>query len=159
MDTRPLASACWLIGALAIGAAILVPELRWQFGVKPGMDELARRVDALSDLQDGYRRANGSFLFFGAGDKDQTDAAKALTAEAGRIFGDKWVFDTVSDGNAALVIRGYASAVAVRNGSLPPMMYRYERAVQADAQPKKTWIAPTPGRRPGLIAPLSALID
>jgi len=156
MDTRPLASACWLIGALAIGAAILVPELRWQFGVKPGMDDLARRVETLAELQDGYHRSTGSFLYFGAGGADQTEAAKTLRADAGKLFGDKWVFDTVSDGGSALVVRGYAAANVVRNGDLPPMMYRFERAVSPDAEPKKTWIAPTPGRRPGLIAPLLA---
>lgn len=156
MDTRPLASACWLIGALAIGAAILVPELRWQFGVKPGMDDLTRKVEALVELQDGHHRSTGSFHYFGAGATDQAEAAKVLRAENEKLFGDKWVFDTVSDGGSALVVRGYAAANAVRNGDLPPMMYRFERAVSPDAEPRKTWIAPTPGRRPGLIAPLLA---
>ena len=158
MDTRLLASACWLIGALAIGAAFLLPEVRYQAFTKPGMSELERKVGLLAERQSAYHDSSGSFLYFGPGDKEQTDAAKTLKSDGGAIFGGDFVFDTVSGDKAALVIRGYAAATAVQSGKLPPMMYRYERGASSDAEAKTTWIAPV-GHRPGLIAPLLALLN
>lgn len=143
---RIVASANWLIGSLALAAAVLVPLIQNQVFVAAARTEAVQKVDEIVRAQKNYvvtkeRRA----AYFST---DSRSSAPILKELGVNIAGGNFVYDAALNEKQQLVVRAFTSRQATQSGALPPMFYqRITPLGEGDSESK--W-EPLTSRQPGL---------
>lgn len=150
---RIVTSINWLLGTLAVGAAILIPILRERVVVE------AARKQAEMTVTQIVRKEHDHFVTRGERYAPFTTNAKeakptlqglGLALDAG-----DFVYDAGMNTAGQLVVRAFTAKTAMTKGSLPPLFYRYTLPRGAE-EGTGEWVALT-RRSPGLHNLLPAL--
>lgn len=143
---RIVSSANWLIGSLALAAAVLVPFIQSRIFVAAARTEAEAKVDEIVRAQKNYivtkeRRA----AYFST---DAKTSAPILRDLGVNIVGGNFVYDASLNDKQQLVIRAFTSRQAVQGSVLPPLFYQRITPL-GEGESESKW-EPLTDRQPGL---------
>jgi len=143
---RIVSSANWLIGSLALAAAVLVPFIQSRIFVAAARTEAEAKVDEIVRAQKNYivtkeRRV----AYFSTDAKTSAPVLKELGVN---IVGGNFVYDASLNDKQQLVIRAFTSRQAVQGGVLPPLLYQRITPL-GEGESESRW-EPLTDRQPGL---------
>ena len=120
---RIFTSLNWVIGTLAIVAAVLYPTLHEQFYLAPLKLEVVLNVKKIATFEAAQYQTKERYLYFSSEPRKFESAMKSLEVniKAGKF--DIQAFPSETD---ALVIRAITSLDTMKAGWLPPMKYEYK---------------------------------
>ena len=120
---RIFTSLNWVIGTLAIVAAVLYPALQEKIYLGPLKYTVETNVRKIATVEAAKYQTLGRYIYFSSEPVKFESAMKSLVVdiEAGEF--DIQAFPTEKD---ALVIRAITSLDTMRKGWLPPMMNEYK---------------------------------
>lgn len=140
---RMWTSANWLVGALALAAAVAWPLAHHALTTSGDKVAAESLVNAVWSAQQRVYGTRGQYVYFTGSERDAAQAALDLS-----LGGDIMV-DAVSAGtSAALLLRAYPSSSALRSGQMAPFLYTFEVS-EPGGEGQGAW-TPLSGRTPGL---------
>lgn len=154
---RIFSSVNWIVGFLALGAAIVYP-LYTDSVMRSVRAEVEGAVDTIVRGQRVFFDVRNEFVYFRA---NQGEALRTALSEMrlGPTLDHPvpgfW-FEALSDRTHVLIIRAFPTDDALRDGRLPPMLYRFavreagEVPVKSGAV-KGEWL-PLSGQKTGLLS-------
>lgn len=143
---RIVSSANWLIGSLALAAAVLVPFIQTRIFVGAAKVEAEKKVDEIVRAQRNYIVAKEKrAAYFSTDSKTSAPVLKELGVN---IVGGDFVYDASLNDKQQLVIRAFTSRQAVQSGALPPMFYQRTTPL-GEGEGESKW-EPLTDKQPGL---------
>lgn len=118
---RSITAVNWLLGTLAIGAAVLWPFVDQRIRIAPVRDEIEATVNTIAEAEIRWQADHQDYRYLSS---LGTDAGRAWRDLGLNAPSDRIVVECVPDTGNALVIRGFPAKATVEGGGVAPMLYR-----------------------------------
>lgn len=150
---RLIASINWMIGCLALAAAVAYPFYQ-QVTVEKAKAAAAAAVDRIVQGERLYNaQSNGAFVYFQSNKPEMIRSSLQITMAG---LETDFLYDTYSDREHLLVVRAVSNDMAVRAGRIPPLLYTYSvtkpSELPTEGKPAQGQWARLSGKSAGLLA-------
>jgi len=137
MFRKLIISLNWVIGTFALVAALSSGFLQNTRGVAAHKLAIEHQVEEIARLQNGKRNLGGYVPF----SRKNGDMEKRLGSAVGtKDYQFEAFFEDDGTGGQNFVIRAMTSDQAIRDGRVPPLIYKYVLP-EDGSEPRKRWVA------------------